>query len=325
MNLDPQYIRLFPSHQDVFIGDMRQYEKHFLPICSLNLKAIDPNEDQWVHFVSVNEIYDGCVGQETYEFHTEFCKEDMLGFNVIGDKYQFDASWDYFVIESNKQKPEVNSVEVFGSFRQALPSLHTSEDLDAWFTAMGDQVTGRLANTILFKFKFLTSSKDTGLIEATLDRMQKKLLEEQLNTVEGAYELNKDTFQVIKSYYQKHQHIYPLPPGNYDSKVSTLEALENKVQADTQYDYPEFFGVLDDIAFQSKEEQEFMQEYKVSLEEMKSFENTNLIHLPQEKDGNVFNYVGRFTGYLFQCFGADSVYLFYNKDLKKAVISLEYT
>ncbi|WP_236645680.1 hypothetical protein [Brevibacillus sp. VP] len=68
-----------------------------------------------------------------------------------------------------------------------------------------------------------------------------------------------------------------------------------------------------------------MKEYDVSMEEMESFENTNLINIPTRPDCRTFPYVGSLTGYFFQSYGADSLYLFYDRDLKKAVVCFEYT
>ena len=67
----------------------------------------------------------------------------------------------------------------------------------------------------------------------------------------------------------------------------------------------------------SKERQELMSKYNIPMEKMLSFEDTNLIKKPYDSENNIFEYIGWFTGYLFQKNGADSVYLFYNKDLKK--------
>ena len=75
--------------------------KALLPICSINLQCIEPELDEWVHIVSAKEIHDGCVGDFTKPFHTNFTKADTLGFDVINGKYKFEADWNYFEIEQN--------------------------------------------------------------------------------------------------------------------------------------------------------------------------------------------------------------------------------
>lgn len=47
--------------------------------------------------------------------------------------------------------------------------------------------------------------------------------------------------------------------------------------------------------------------------------------MPKDEYGHPFTYVGFVTGYYFQTYGADRIYLFFNKELRKAVICFEYT
>ncbi len=89
--------------------------------------------------------------------------------------------------------------------------------------------------------------------------------------------------------------------------------------------FPEVNGILDDIAFQSDEAQSYIKEYGESIEEVLRFEQTNLPHVPKRSNGETFTYIGSFTGYYFQAFGADAVYLFYDRELSKAVICFEYS
>lgn len=91
-----ELIKLFPAYEDVFFDDLENHKKYFLPICSFNLQLLDPSKNEWLHIVSVKEIYDGCVGETRPEYHTQFTKEDMLGFDIIDGKYKFDADWNYF-------------------------------------------------------------------------------------------------------------------------------------------------------------------------------------------------------------------------------------
>lgn len=93
-------IKLFPEYEDVFYDDIENHKKYFLPICSFNMKLIDPTNDTWLHIVSVKEIYDGCVGEDTTDYHTTFTKADMFGFDIIDGKYKFDADWNYFSVDT---------------------------------------------------------------------------------------------------------------------------------------------------------------------------------------------------------------------------------
>lgn len=91
-----ELIKLFPEYEDVFYDDLENHRKYFLPICSFNLQLVDPSKNEWLHIVSVKEIYDGCVGENREDYHTRFTQSDMLGFDIIDGKYKFDADWNYF-------------------------------------------------------------------------------------------------------------------------------------------------------------------------------------------------------------------------------------
>lgn len=78
MHISKQLIKPFPEYEDIFYDDLEQHKKHFLPICSINLQCIEPELDEWLHIVSAKEIHDGCVGDFTKPFHTNFTKADTL-------------------------------------------------------------------------------------------------------------------------------------------------------------------------------------------------------------------------------------------------------
>lgn len=325
MNIDLKHIKYFPEYEEVFAQDIDKYKEHFLPICSINLQCIDPENDQWLHFISVKEIYDGCVGQETEEWHTDYCKMDMLGFDVVGDKYVFEADWNYFAIEN--KAIEVANLEMVQTYRKKRKEFQSIEELKEWISTYDSRTSEIISSTLVKKHVYYTNPEsDQGLVESLLDRLEKQASEADSDNLKGAYQLNEEAYQLAKSFYQKHEYIYPNTIGDYSSKVSTLEQLEKNYILDKEYmEVPEIGGILDDIKFLSKGEQDYFAKYNVVREEAITFEGTNLIEKPYDKDGNIFEYIGRFTGYLFQYYGADSVYLFYNKDLKKAVICLEYT
>jgi len=90
------YIKIFPEYEDVFYDEITLHKKYFLPLASVNLKYLHPERDEWLHFVSVKEIYDGRVGAHTGVYHTTYTQEDTLAFDVVDGKYRFDADWRYF-------------------------------------------------------------------------------------------------------------------------------------------------------------------------------------------------------------------------------------
>ncbi|WP_149093901.1 siderophore biosynthesis protein [Paenibacillus terrae] len=276
MNIPEKYIKHFPAYEDVFVGDLEHYRKHFLPICSINLQFLFPEQDEWLHFVSVKEIHESSVGEDTQSFHTTFTKEDMLGFDVMDGKYKFEADWDYFI-------------------------LHQKEQLEA-------------------AYETLKSTGDKAYL-----RMKRKVM--SLDEVEHAYIANEQDYQSRKAFFLKNNNIYPYSSFG-DAKESVEELtrdFEDKQSSGWGLSFPEVNGILDDIAFQSEEAQSYIKEYGESIEEMLQFEHTNLLYVPKCANGETFTYIGSFTGYYFQAFGADSVYLFYDRELRKAVICFEYS
>ena len=276
MNIPESCLKPFPAYEDVFADDLENCKKHFLPLCSINLQCVFPEQDEWLHIVSVKEIYEGCVGEDTQEYHTAYTKEDMLSFDVSNGKYKFEADWNYFLLNQQEQK-EAEYEEL---------------------KAAGDKQHLRLR-------------RDLG----------------QLSELEQAYTQNENDYNSRKQFYALTNAIYPFSSigETFDSVDELIADIEKKRTDGWGFSYPEINGILDDVAFQSDETQKFMQEYDVSIEEMRRFENTNLINRPLKENGEVFTYIGSLTGYLFQAYGAGSVHLFYDQELKKAVICFEYT
>lgn len=122
-----ELIKLFPAYEDVFYDDLENHKKYFLPICSFNLQLLDPSKNEWLHIVSVKEIYDGCVGEEREEYHTLFTKADMLGFDIIEGKYKFDADWNYFQasteITPEQYGQEFSDLEIEYNMNEAMYQL----------------------------------------------------------------------------------------------------------------------------------------------------------------------------------------------------------
>ena len=130
MEIPASFIKIFPEYQDVFYDDLENYRKYFLPLCSINLKFFSQDKDQWLHFVSVKEIYDGRVGENTTAFHTDYTKCDMFGFDIIDGKYKFDGKWEYFTV-STEISPEnyhleYTDEEIQYNFNEAMYQLKKS-------------------------------------------------------------------------------------------------------------------------------------------------------------------------------------------------------
>ncbi|MDR2221500.1 MAG: hypothetical protein LBE34_02060 [Flavobacteriaceae bacterium] len=249
-------IKLFPAYESVFYDDIENHKKYFLPICSFNLKLIDPTKDQWLHIVSVKEIFDGCVGEDTPAYHTAFTKADMFGFDIIEGKYKFDADWNFF-------------------------------------------------------------SVDTVI---TADDYQNKYSE-----LEIEYNKNEAIYQLKKAYYQKHGKLCDKDydrPGLHVDGIRSLERMRQLTVEDMEK------GKHSDYLVERLEQKiyglfEELNTAGLPLEDCK-FGGENLMNKPYHNDVLFLN-IATIEGYDFQQSAADQLFLFYNEEISKAVICLEYT
>ena len=135
MKIPKQFIKPFPSYEEVFYDNLEQHKKHFLPICSINLQCINPKWDEWLHIVSAKEIHEGCVGDFTQPFHTSFTKEDTLGFDVIWDDVN-PLSWTKksnlggFYYERNK----ISIMKKYYDNNYTLPSVRECMEKHIWLS-----------------------------------------------------------------------------------------------------------------------------------------------------------------------------------------------
>ena len=94
------YLYPFPEPNDVFAVNVEQHRRHLVPLISLDAAQIDSSWTGRLHIVSPKESYDGMVGDYCPEFHTDWCKSDVLAFEVGDDgRYTFQANFRYFLTE----------------------------------------------------------------------------------------------------------------------------------------------------------------------------------------------------------------------------------
>jgi hypothetical protein len=320
MNDKSEFFKPYPKYEDVFYDDIENHAKYFLPICSVNLKFMFPDRDEWVHFISVKEIYEGRVGENTFDFHTRYTKEDMFGFDIKDGKYKFDASWNYFYINYKEEKIDQLTIEEF-----EVQTL-SAADLEQWIS--NKNCSEKLKNELKKANKVRNQANKNEAYSQIIKRLKQEASTRYSDELENAYQENAISYEVGKMYFEKYGKIFYKPLDRQDISLATLENLEREDKErypNYEAEYPEFFGFIDDIKHQSKEVKEMMKEYGISIEEMAACEDTNLSEVPKDDDQNVFEYIGNLTGFLFQKNGADALYLFQNQELKKAVICLEYT
>jgi hypothetical protein len=100
--LEPQrWLRVFPAAEDVFIDDERYLHKHLHPLLSIELSAIDPALQGWVHLLSPIEPYECYIGDHTGQFHNEYTCGNWISFRLEADgRYLFLGDRRYFFLEN---------------------------------------------------------------------------------------------------------------------------------------------------------------------------------------------------------------------------------
>ncbi len=90
----------FPAAADVFSGDLVRHQRHFQPLLSIDLSALNPDWSGKIHFVTPKEPVEGLVGQTTKEHHDYYNRENWVAFRLENDRYTFMGDFRYFALEN---------------------------------------------------------------------------------------------------------------------------------------------------------------------------------------------------------------------------------
>ena len=77
-------IECFPEINDVFKTEKENLDLVFFPLCSINLKKVIPNRDEWIHFVDVWNN-----GEVDEAFFHEYRTRDIIRFQLENSKYKY--------------------------------------------------------------------------------------------------------------------------------------------------------------------------------------------------------------------------------------------
>lgn len=139
------FLDVFPAASQVFAEPVNRYFRHLLPLVSLNLSAVDPALSGKVHLVNPVEPTEGCIGDETYSFHTYYCRSNWIGFKLNGaNRYELLSDFRFFELEQDgiddgRQKElELKSRRFHGAHRLAVQRFQQFRSL-RWFSAHTDK------------------------------------------------------------------------------------------------------------------------------------------------------------------------------------------
>lgn len=91
-------MKAFPEPKDIFVPEQAWLANYFLPLLSIDLGELRPElAGTIVHMLNPIEPFEGNIGEETPEFHNEFCGENFYAFRLTEDnRYEFLADEGYF-------------------------------------------------------------------------------------------------------------------------------------------------------------------------------------------------------------------------------------
>lgn len=89
----PTYLKMFPDVSDVFADKVEEHAKLLFPLFSVDLNYINPNWTGLIHMVQFNE---DPYNTDTVDTFNDYCKDCMIGFDVVDGKYFFKTDFNYF-------------------------------------------------------------------------------------------------------------------------------------------------------------------------------------------------------------------------------------
>lgn len=100
---------LMPFPEDVFVAEQSWLNNYVLPLISVDLGILRPGlKGTLLHLLNPTEPYEGLLGEKTTDFHTEFCTENWMAFQLTEDnKYSFLGNEEYF-LSASKHKAKID-------------------------------------------------------------------------------------------------------------------------------------------------------------------------------------------------------------------------
>jgi hypothetical protein len=84
---------MFPEPTDVFADRIDEHSKYLFPIFSVDLNHINANWTGQIHMVQFNE---DPYNRDTVDTFNDYCKDCMIGFDIVDGKYSFKTDFKYF-------------------------------------------------------------------------------------------------------------------------------------------------------------------------------------------------------------------------------------
>ena len=89
---------LFPEGREIFHNRIEDHSKYLFPLFTINLNEINP---EWVGEIHMLEFNEDPTNTEVDSSFNEYCKDRMVGFDVIDRKYSFKTDFNYFALSED--------------------------------------------------------------------------------------------------------------------------------------------------------------------------------------------------------------------------------
>ncbi len=129
---------LTPFPENIFVEEQNWVNNYLLPLISIDLGILnDKLKGTIVHMLNPVEPYEGLIGEETTEFHNEFCSENWIALELtIDNKYRFLGKEDYFLSSPNHKNTDEDLIESINeikeTYNKAKERFKTSGKLLPW-------------------------------------------------------------------------------------------------------------------------------------------------------------------------------------------------
>ena len=119
---------LTPFPEDVFVADQTWLSNYLMPLISIDLGILRTDlKGTIVHILNPTEPSDGIIGEETTDFHNEFCAENWIALKLTQDnKYSFLGNEEFFLSASiHKDKVDNEFLEHIETVKEKYKKVKT--------------------------------------------------------------------------------------------------------------------------------------------------------------------------------------------------------
>lgn len=130
---------LMPFPEDVFVSNQLWLKNYLLPLISIDLGLLREDlKGTVLCILNPTEPYEGLIGEETTDFHNEFCGENWIALELTQDnKYRFLGNENYFLsapIHKNKTDNDFiqHIKEIHQNYKKVKANFKSKGQLLPW-------------------------------------------------------------------------------------------------------------------------------------------------------------------------------------------------